>query len=1271
MAVDFQPTQFQPVTLYDLPSIGFSQILEGEATAAGFLSGVSESTGIGSSTLTPTERETLVDGFKQEKGLTGLGGALADIATNPWVWLSFVATPGAATALKKGAGGIFNVAPKYHAFIRENAPFLVGWNFLTANQALRKTGLLDTFRKVSEGRNKHLSLFEEMTIPAKEQVLQELNKRGIRVTSLDPEKAPLKHRPFMQKLDMAIHGRLQGLDKHKTETVIKSLKAKDAKYEIEWLEPDPQYLVQTRKRIITADSMEAAELWVRQNHQDGNRYMSHTIKEIEKPGLDFEFGEQVTEAIMDARIVDEVINSAGAEPLVQAYRNYYNRAGALQFLDDAKVGNMTDEQLARVFNDADALEEAVDANKIANLWRSAEQRKSAGGDNLDDLFSVAENRSDNPAMRQIKEILNVVDTEEGIARQAIETALQSQGGSLMKKVIANNMSGGAYHPRLFDSVDDAGRSLRRKAIVDRGKRTPESAIAAGHVLPRMAPEFRHAYSMEDLDVLETLAGRHIRQVEDARRKLTTAAQGSRAGGYLTVKRLSANTAAEFYANNAATTYALFIQGRRADGTLDPAVWDDITRVQKEQQRYVEEAQKKGLIEGDAKLYNTEWSPQNKSVLSETAFGGNLGYWTPADVINQSHSMIANNDLRGVVRDVIVPSMLGRQSIKHSTENLMVHTAAMGTKVAASMLKNFGADKTDMGKAMISKMENFSDAPRSYVAAGTNGSLARYLYITHLGYNPASVAMNMTQPWLLGASMLGIGPIIKGYGKAFKELGSYMSDRIQSGKVFISDREKAKLIKDKFSFADHLGISPDAFRTLDETLMTVGQEKNIGLWDRVANAGMKMFEKGEWMNRLVIAHAVDDLYKTTGATKRMAPGQKIKDVTEMIQETQFGADYLNTPMAFMGAGALGQWFARPEMRQFLTFPVRSLTGVLVSSKQLNEGRRSVFGVDIPFPRTVDFIRGMGISSMLYYTGRNMFEADMSKSLFYNSMTDIVAGDPFNDYENATDFIPVPPVIDLGWDAIRGVTTGDQELLANSLFRAVPGGVQLSRAFATGPKALGLPSDNPLGRLVGGFQKRYAAYDMITQENQVPIFKGDGTFVEFRSPMQVVLQGLGMDLKASSVRSEETGYYVKQREMILGYRQEILSRMLANDIPGAMRKKAEYEKRMKIPFSITKDQLRQFLKNRQIPRNERILDRIPPEARNLYSKYVAADMINKDVDPSVFVDAPTSTARSEIMGRPRTFDLQAEAVKAMEDLLRQSEEAKRLSEMGYTGFGSFRD
>ena len=1263
MATEFQPTQFQPVNLYDLPSIGFSQLMEGEATTAGFLAGVSESTGIGSSTLTPIERETLVDGFKQENGLTGIGGALADIATNPWVWLSFIATPGAASALKKGAGGIFNVAPQWHSYVRENAPFLVGWNFLTANQALRKSSLLDVFRKITEGRNKHLSMFEEMTIPAKEQLLQNLNKRGIKVKSLDPERAPLKHRDLMTKIDMAIHGRLQGLDVTRTEKFMVP-GTPVGKYEVEWIDLN----MQSHKKTIKASSIEDAEDWIKKTPEGDAPY---TVTEIEKPSMELVSKEQQVKAIMDPREVDKVLNEHGANELVSAYRDYYNRAGAMQFLDDSVVGRMNKSELDLLMKNEDSLIEAVDVDKIANLWRSAEQRKTAGGDVLDDLFSVAENKSDNPALRTIREVLNLVDQEAGLSRSMISGDLGSKSGNLMKKIIGSNMSGGFYHPRLFDSVDDTGRSLRRKAVVDRGKRTAETAIAAGHVMPRNAPEFRHAYSMEDLTALEQLAGRNIDEVRRAKEAMLTSAKGSRAGGYLTVKRLSANTAAEFYANNAATTHALFIQGRKADKTLDPSIWDDINQVQKDQQRYIKEAQKNNLIEGDSKTYDLSWSPKNKDMLGTSSFGGKHGYWTPADVVNQSHSMIANNDLRNIVRDVIVPQMLGRQVVRHSTENLMVHTASMGTKVAASMMKNFGVDKTDMGKAVLSKMEKFSDAPRSYIASGTNGSLARYLYVTHLGYNPASVAMNMTQPWLLGAAQLGIGPIIKGYGEAFKELGNYMSKRIESGKVFISDREKAKLIKDSFSHADDLGISPDAFRTLDETLMTVGQSKNIGLWDRVADAGMKVFEKAEWMNRLVTAHAVDNLYKTTGALKKAPSGQKIRDIREMIQETQFGADYLNTPLAFMGAGPLGQWFARPEMRQFLTFPVRSVTGILVSSKQLNEGRRNVFGVSVPFPRMVDFVRGMGVSSMLYYAGRNMFEADMSKSLFYNSMTDIVAGDPFNDYENATDFIPVPPVIDLGYDAIRGVTSGDRELLANSLFRAVPGGVQISRAFATGPKALGLPQENPLGRLVGSFQKRYAAYDMMTPENQVPIFKGDGTFIEFRSPMQVVLQGLGMDLKNSKIRSEETGYYVKQREMILRYRQEIISRMMANDISGAMKKKSEYEKRMGIPFSITKDQLRQFMRNRQIPRNERILDRIPPEARNLYAKYVAADMTNKEVDPSVFVEASTSTARSEAMGRARTFDLQAEAAQGLEELLRQSEEAKRLSEMTYTGFGSFRD
>jgi len=125
-------------------------------------------------------------------------------------------------------------------------------------------------------------------------------------------------------------------------------------------------------------------------------------------------------------------------------------------------------------------------------------------------------------------------------------------------------------------------------------------------------------------------------------------------------------------------------------------------------------------------------------------------------------------------------------------------------------------------------------------------------------------------------------------------------------------------------------------------------------------------------------------------------------------------------------------------------------------------------------------------------------------------------------------------------------------------------------------------------------------------------------------------------------------------------------MANDVSGAMRKKNEYEKRMGIPFTVTKEQLRQFMRNRMIPRDERILDRIPREARHMYAKYVAADMVNKDVDPSVFVDVPSSSARSKVMGRPETFDLQPEAVAELKKLMQQEEVKEHQKSLSFTEY-----
>lgn len=1273
MATDFQPTQFQPVTVYDLPHLAFSQAIEGEATRAGLLSTVSETTGLGSATITPTERDGVIDKYKKQIGATsGLTGAMVDIATNPWVWLAFLTTPAAASAIKAGGraavGGVFTTAPKYHAFVRENAPFLAGWRFFTGNQAFRNTAALDAAKEVATVRQAELLRYRETVGVVEQQVIGRLRERGINVRSLDPDKAPRKHRDYIKRLDAAIHGRLQGMDE-KVERIVSVVEDKPGTYEMSGVQ-------------MQASSIDEAFDRFESLKTPGFVYDTSKLNTIEKAETVLTDKVEMVEAIMDADTVSRVIDEAGAGSLVNAYRSYYDDTAVKMFLKEDQLAGKTSAELREIMSSREAVKEFIDEDKVVNLWRSQEVR---AGDEAQDLFSLQPNKSDNPGIRLVQETMDLVRKNVTATNLNTMPNLDARTSGIIKRVFSNNIGSGFYHPRLYDSVDRMGNSLVQTARRNTGKKINDRAIAASQTMPETSESAFRTYSTEDLDVIESLGGTNadvIKQHERLRARLNNTVERIReVGDTATVSRLGAFNSGKFYSNNAASTYALYLHGSEvvARDAAGKAVrqytnaWDGVTQTQKNSGRFYDatEASKEA---GNRKLYGTATTKaRNRDVLTEIEgpYGGTRGFYNMADVLNQVDGSIANPHLQGILRDTVVPQMLGKATVRGSTENLLVHTTAMAAKETADFLKKIKVDETAFGAGVVKSLDDFATKPQSFIGAGERGGIAKYLYMTHLGFNPAAVVLNLTQPWLLGASWMGVGPTIKAYGQAFKEMGGYIADRVAMGKLNIDDATKIALIKKHFQHSESLGIGPDVIQTLDNVAFPVGslsQRKTLG--ERFTDTSMKLFEKGEWMNRLVTAHATDNLYKSAGkyATTGPMQAQRLRDVRQMIQETQFGADFLNTPMVFMGYGRLGSIFGAPEMRQFLSFPLRSVTGLAITSKQINEGRRAVLGFETGFAgaRVTDFVRGMGVSASLYYAGRNMFEADMSKGLFYNSTTDIIGGDSFNSQESPTDFIPVPPFIDLGYDFAYGLIQADNELIANSIWRLTPGGIALSRAVSSLGPGFGLPRDTEMGRLAQTFQRKYADYSMKTPTGEVPVFKGDGTFVEFRNPMQMIMQGLGLDLNKSKVRSEETGYYIKQRDLILNYRKQILSRMIANDVAGAMRKKAEYEKRFGIPFTVTKAQIKGFMTNRLIPRDERILDRIPPKARHLYAGYVAADQTNKDVDPAAFVSAGTSTARSELMGRPQTFDLDPNSVKALKELMEKEESTGHQKSLSFTEY-----
>lgn len=177
-----------------------------------------------------------------------------------------------------------------------------------------------------------------------------------------------------------------------------------------------------------------------------------------------------------------------------------------------------------------------------------------------------------------------------------------------------------------------------------------------------------------------------------------------------------------------------------------------------------------------------------------------------------------------------------------------------------------------------------------------------------------------------------------------------------------------------------------------------------------------------------------------------------------------------------------------------------------------------------------------------------------------------------------------------------------MVAGSLARMVPGGVAINRALGLMPH---MPEWRGVGNLPGSLQKTYVGWNQPLPTGEVPVFKGDGTLVDYRRPSEVVAKAMGVDMGAWQEQGSLDNYLVKQREEMLSYRQEYLRAVAGNEFGKAAQIQGEFTQRFKgLPLTVTKDQVETFLQNRGMPRTDRILSRIPQEARSQYQAYANA-------------------------------------------------------------------
>jgi hypothetical protein len=358
----------------------------------------------------------------------------------------------------------------------------------------------------------------------------------------------------------------------------------------------------------------------------------------------------------------------------------------------------------------------------------------------------------------------------------------------------------------------------------------------------------------------------------------------------------------------------------------------------------------------------------------------------------------------------------------------------------------------------------------------------------------------------------------------------------------------------------------------------------------------------------------------------------------------------------------EFFSNPLMRQFQSFGLRALTSLAFTGAEVAGGVRTIRGTNIDVPYQIaDTLRMVGMSALLYEGFKGAIGADISRAGAVESLQAFF--DPQRAMAGDSPFV-VPPVLSISTDAIRGLLGGDTELVGNAMARVVPGGVALQRALQVAPNA----KANFITSLAAPSQKFYADYNNINPDGLVPIRKSDNTLVDFKSPTELVLRGLGINLSLPQYSRDVDGYMVRQRSRMNDYRRKWADAVIAeNDLGKAQQIEAEFQKQYGFRLPITKDQMKAYIKGMETPRSLRMMDRVAPELRTYFQQEMARNPERLGTEARAITDIPTTADRRRAFGTETPVELSPEVLDKIKKSISETEaQRERLSFEPFEGF-----
>lgn len=886
-----------------------------------------------------------------------------------------------------------------------------------------------------------------------------------------------------------------------------------------------------------------------------------------------------------------------------------------------KLIDMTDEQLERALDDMGALEFArglkADQQRVAaQIFGTTPDERARNAARL--YYStrgVANSKShENAAAAKVAmQSLFGKDMEDDLAK-GVYTYIDAAGKKvqqalteddwikLVNDAIDVKLSDPHFMSRnMYTSRDAMGRILRpdntNSAMYDHG------LVPTGSTLPRTTDNF--VFGEDDLDLLRRLQREITGNDTVTQGWASQYAQSTKYNADLVDnpnirRRINAIDSHGRYVQNMHATKALFIEDVSPEALI----------MEKEAlDAFKNELIKSGqpLPAGTLRTIGAR-NRMPDDILTPVAdldgTTGPLHGYTRADLLDRAYRLIPgeNRVTRDLFKNGLLPHMLGEGTEKSFTSGVLaakyrdMATWFMGTD-AYKIIDGLGGPAKYLSDGI--RHAATTDMP-VYAGASWQHRAANHLFGATLGVNIKSVLFNLTQPLITMPSFATFREMAEGYGNGIRKMTNYYADAFQTKGAFTDPTVMRNIRRKHFDLVDTptgdlLGLTEDLMDQLDlgQAGARVVLEGNKMTW---AQKVMIPFQQGEISNRVITSEIVRARLKRQGLdpfskdlrTRALAQAE----IQTLVQETQFGSSGLNTIAGAYGQGSLGKFLSQPLLRQFLTFPLRMMTLPFSTLSRLDD--RGWLAAGAALGRTV------GYSAIAYELLRSdlipgIGGMDASDFLVVGGTTQLISGA----VDGKDGILPVPPAMSLATNMVRGMTTGDFEMMSNEAWKFVPGGIAIGRAVKQ-IDPLGFIRPDAMKPGQGLWPYNRVGWQEQDENGEVPIYNPQGQLLTRARPLDLVLRGAGLDMKQFQNTGELDNFLVKQRDQMVQYERQIVQATLNGDHGRAQQLAAEFRKRFGFAPKIERSQFQTALKNRELDRTERILSRMDPEIRELYGQ-----------------------------------------------------------------------